>query len=48
MVTRMATRAAESNWRLMGAQTIGVERARGLARLRLANLVEVHTFRCGV
>jgi hypothetical protein len=50
---RCATRAAESKWRLMGAnnvaeakqtfkarirRSIGVEGARGLARLRLANL----------
>ena len=62
MVTRIATRAAEKKWRLMGAnnlaearqtfkacirQTIGVEGVHGLARLRLANLVEVHTFRRG-
>ena len=62
MVTRMAARAAESKWRLIGANnlaearqtfkarirgTIGVEGVRGLARLRLANLVEVHTFRRG-
>ena len=59
LVTRLATRAAESKWRLMGAlslaqarqtfkarirRTIGVEAARGLARLRLANLVNVHSF----
>jgi hypothetical protein len=62
LVSRCATRAAESKWRLMGAnnlaeakqtfkarirRSIGVEGARGLARLRLANLVEVHTFNRG-
>jgi hypothetical protein len=62
LVSRCATRAAESKWRLMGAdnlaqavqtfkarirRSIGVEGARGLARLRLANLVQVHSFNRG-
>ena len=62
LVSRCATRAAESNWRLMGAdnlaqavqtfkarirRSIGVEGARGLARLRLANLIHVHSFNRG-
>ena len=62
LVSLCATRAAESKWRLMGAdnlaqavqtfkarirRSIGVEGARGLARLRLANLVHVHSFNRG-
>jgi hypothetical protein len=62
LVSRCATRAAESKWRLMGAnslaeatqtfkarirRSIGVEGARGLARFRLANLVQVHHFNRG-
>ena len=62
LVSRCATRAAESKWRLMGAnslaeakqtfkarirRSIGVEGARGLARLRLANLIHVHSFNRG-
>ena len=62
LVSLCATRAAESKWRLMGAdnlaqavqtfkarirRSIGVEGARGLARLRLANLVQVHSFNRG-
>ena len=62
LVSRCATRAAESKWRLMGAnslaeakqtfkarirRSIGVEAARGLARHRLGNLVQVHNFNRG-